>query len=186
MPIYEYYCTACNGRFRHLAREIDAPAPSCPRCGAAQVERLISAANFVRGDSHHQHELKYEAARVDREDPGVMAQFIKESGRLEDASGLYGSRAYKELIARRIEGATDADLADLVEDLVTAAGQADVDSGEIQQIASALALSDKVENRMQAEGPPEDHHHTELTHESVEETSRQGRSRRSAADLGWV
>ena len=59
----------------------------------------MSPANVTRGDVHHQRSLKQEAERVNREDPQAMAQFLKESGRLEDASGLFGSGAYKELIA---------------------------------------------------------------------------------------
>ena len=192
LPIYEYYCTACRGRFRHLARQIDAPAPVCPRCGALQAERLISASHIVRGDAHHQRALKQEAGDVNREDPQTMAQFLKESGRLEDASGLFGSRAYKELIARRIEGAADADLADLVDDLVMAADPSQAASGEArqaaeeaQQMASALALSDRVENRMRAEGPPEDHDHAGTPGARAQDHDETNRPRRSAKDLGW-
>ena len=37
MPIYEYYCPSCNGRFNHLARRFDEPAPACPACGSLPV-----------------------------------------------------------------------------------------------------------------------------------------------------
>ncbi|MBW1980322.1 MAG: zinc ribbon domain-containing protein [Deltaproteobacteria bacterium] len=43
MPIYEYRCCSCNECFETLVFKTDEPAPSCPHCGAEQVERLLSA-----------------------------------------------------------------------------------------------------------------------------------------------
>jgi hypothetical protein len=149
------------------------------------ADRLISAANVVRGAEHHQHTLKQEAGGVSHDDPQAVAQFLQESGRLEDASGMFGSRAYKELIARRMEGAVDADLADLVDGLVTAVDSSDATSEAARQMASALALSDRVENRMQAEGPPADHDHTATPGAGAEGQAPTGRPRRFAKDLGW-
>ncbi len=124
------------------------------------------------------------------EDPQAMARFLKESGRLEDAAGLYGSKAYRELIERRIQGATDADLADLVGDLTD-----EMASNELTQLAGAVALSEQVENRMAAEGPPHEHGAVEAEPESRGDTDRtiadaesgprETHSRRSAPDLGW-
>ncbi len=122
---------------------------------------------------------------MDREDPRAVAEFLKESGRLEDSSGLFGSQAYKELIARRIEGAADPDLSDLVDDLVAAVDSSDSASEEAQQIASAVAMSERIENRMRAEGPPEDHDHTDITGARAENDVPARRTRRSARDLGW-
>ena len=42
MPIFEYRCTACGGRFEALLPKADPVSPRCPRCGAARVERLLS------------------------------------------------------------------------------------------------------------------------------------------------
>jgi len=189
VPIYEYYCDVCHGRFSHLARGIDAGAPPCPRCGNERVERTISAANMVRGSAHHRGELRQSASLVDREDSQAMANFLKASGRLEDASGLYGSRAYRELIDRRAEGAADSDLADLVDDLAAAAA-----TTEAAQMAASAALSQQMENRMAADGPPVEHgtgHGPSAVAESVNEAAgpdsdaRDTRSPRSAPDLGW-
>jgi hypothetical protein len=136
---------------------------------------MISAAHFVRGKEDHRRELRQGASRVDGDDPQAMARFLKESGRLEDAEGLYGSKAYRELIERRIQGATDADLADLVDDLT-----GEVDANEMTRLSGAVALSDQVENRMSAEGPPREHGMGEDDSESSETHSR-----RSAPDVGW-
>jgi len=51
MPIYEYYCTQCKTRFQHLARQFDAPTPTCPQCGSQEVEKLISTVNMNTSNS---------------------------------------------------------------------------------------------------------------------------------------
>jgi hypothetical protein len=114
-----------------------------------------------------------------------MARFLKDSGRLEDASGLFGSSAFKELIERRLDGAADPDLADLVDELVTAVDPLNSAAGEAREMASALALSDRVENRMLAAGPPEDHEHTGTSGVPAEGDAVPARPRHFAEDLGW-
>ncbi|MBN1248588.1 MAG: zinc ribbon domain-containing protein [Anaerolineae bacterium] len=186
MPIYEYYCQVCYGRFSHLAREFDAPAPPCPRCGNQDVERLVSAVNVVHPPADHQAQLRAEAAAVDDRDLQAAAQLLQASGRLEDAEGLYGSRAYKELIARRAAGASDSDLGDLVDNLVAATQQSDA-----TETAAAMALSKQVDNRLGADGPAEGHEHgrglqtADAGHSEAEHTTPGSRSRRSAPNLGW-
>lgn len=183
MPIYEYYCDECHGRFSHLARRIDASPPPCPRCGNEGVERLISAANLAHDQSYHQSRLREGAAQIDRGDDQEVAAFLKESGRLKDATGLYGSKAYQELISRRAAGATDSELADLVDDLV-----AEANASPTAQMAAAAILSEQMENRIGADGPPADHEHEVASEHSQDEAATQGERhepRRSAPDLGW-
>lgn len=126
------------------------------------------------------------------DDSRAAGRFLKSSGRLEGAEGLYGSDAYKELVARRAAGAGDADVQDLVEDLAAASGP-----NPAMEMAAALALAEQVENRMGAEGPPEGHEHgaglqpaTEDDHASSEASDEvkgktSSRSRSTAKDLGW-
>ncbi len=45
MPIYEFACRSCGHRFEELVGShvgLDAADVSCPECGAADVERLLS------------------------------------------------------------------------------------------------------------------------------------------------
>jgi putative FmdB family regulatory protein len=43
VPLYEYECKACEGRFEVLVRSVGGDArPSCPDCGAAEVRKLLS------------------------------------------------------------------------------------------------------------------------------------------------
>ncbi len=47
MPIYEYKCASCDGNFEKMVK-MDAPAPACPKCGAADdVRKMVSASSFV-------------------------------------------------------------------------------------------------------------------------------------------
>jgi putative FmdB family regulatory protein len=41
MPLYEYLCTACKHEFEALVRSQD-PAPACPSCKSADLEKLLS------------------------------------------------------------------------------------------------------------------------------------------------
>lgn len=40
MPLFEYQCTRCAHRFEALVRGED--APRCVRCGAGELEKLLS------------------------------------------------------------------------------------------------------------------------------------------------
>jgi putative FmdB family regulatory protein len=40
MPIYEYECQGCGNRFEKIL--YGSAAPSCPSCGSAAVDKLIS------------------------------------------------------------------------------------------------------------------------------------------------
>ncbi|MBN2002538.1 MAG: zinc ribbon domain-containing protein [Anaerolineae bacterium] len=177
MPIYEYYCSRCHGRFRHLAKHVDASAPPCPRCGNIEITRQVSAASVLHAESHHVAQLQEAKREVDQKDSQAIARFLQNSGRLADADGIYGSKVYRELLARKADGASDADVADLVPGLVS-----ELQSTEGTQMAGAMLFSEQVENRMGAEGPPE-HHETES---SDVHSTPSARTRRRADDLGWA
>jgi putative FmdB family regulatory protein len=42
MPLYEYECKTCHGRFERIVKFSDPPETHCPKCGG-EVEQLISA-----------------------------------------------------------------------------------------------------------------------------------------------
>ncbi len=178
MPIYEYYCTRCHGRFQHLAKRIGEAAPPCPRCGNLDVSRQVSAAATLHTQPHHTAELREASRKVDQDDSQAIARFLQESGHLADADGVYGSNAYRELLARRAEGATEADVADLTPSLLT-----EMQSNDAAQMAGAVMFSKQVENRMGAEGPPERHDHDAQESQSAEKAAR---VRRRADNLGWA
>ncbi len=42
MPIYEYLCKTCETKFEELVRDSQALTARCPKCGAPEVNRLLS------------------------------------------------------------------------------------------------------------------------------------------------
>ncbi len=110
MPVYEYFCPACNGRFRHLAKRIDAPPPPCPGCGSRDVYRLVSTVHAGRSDAERQAELGARSRQVDGNDPQEIARFLQQAGSLGEEYVPVEREAFREIIARRAEGASDQDL----------------------------------------------------------------------------
>jgi hypothetical protein len=142
---------------------------------------MISTVSVVRGEAVQNREFEDAAKQVDGEDSQAIARFLKASGRLDDAAGVYGSKAYRELIERRAEGATDDDLTDLVEDLT-----AQMRNSEATEMAGAMMFSDRVENRMRAEGPPDRDDPDRDEHGDASEAGDKHKSSpRAAKDLGW-
>ena len=136
---------------------------------------MVSAASMLHNHTQHSAQLAENRQKVDTNNDQEIAQFLKDSGRLDEAGGLYGSKAYRELIERRVAGATDEQVADLVDDLVIS-----MRDNDATRMAGAVMFSDQMENRMGAEGPPDDH---ESESKSVAPPPA---SPRCAQDLGWA
>ena len=47
MPIYEYRCEKCQEEFERLVFAGDTDEVICPKCGSAEVNRLMSACSFM-------------------------------------------------------------------------------------------------------------------------------------------
>ena len=43
MPMYEYQCAACGHRFERIQKFSDPPVDTCPNCGEAKVQKLVSS-----------------------------------------------------------------------------------------------------------------------------------------------
>jgi putative FmdB family regulatory protein len=80
MPVYEYRCPQCRGRFSllvlRLGKEV---APKCPRCGNTEVERLISRFATVRSEEELFESLADPSllADVDENDPQSIARWAR-------------------------------------------------------------------------------------------------------------
>ena len=48
MPMYEYRCPRCDDEFEELVRNKDVRV-TCPVCGSAEVERILSKVAFSVG-----------------------------------------------------------------------------------------------------------------------------------------
>jgi len=80
VPIYEYRCRGCSKRTSVFVRRIGAPvSPSCPYCGATELERLISRVAILRSEDDIFQGLAEDVSLddVDDSDPKSVARFIR-------------------------------------------------------------------------------------------------------------
>ena len=83
MPIYEYDCHGCRRRVSLLVRSpATAPAPQCPRCGSAELARIMSRFVTVKSEDDRLDDLADPSAYgdVDESDPRSVARFMKKMG----------------------------------------------------------------------------------------------------------
>jgi putative FmdB family regulatory protein len=174
MPIYEYYCSVCDGRFSHLARRFDEPPPPCPGCSSDQVQKLISRVHTGRSETERRADFGARSREVNREDPREIARFLQGAGDFaEEVAPSIEREAFQEIIARRAEGASDEDLQD-VTDAIPLPGREEM-----------MRLHEQVHHHNHEHG--QGHHHCDHDHEHVEiQKSGKKRSPRRSKDLGWA
>ena len=109
MPIYEYDCHDCRRRVSVLVRSVSSPAPACPRCGGANLTRLMSRFATVKSEEARLESLASDGSfgDLDENDPASVARFMKKMGKeLGDDLGDDFESAVDEAMA---EGEGDGD-----------------------------------------------------------------------------
>ncbi|WP_026370697.1 FmdB family zinc ribbon protein [Kallotenue papyrolyticum] len=84
MPIYEYLCPACNGRFQKLVRGFNPPADlRCPRCGNREVRKAVSRFALAQSEEARLESLADPSALagLDENDPQSIARWAKKMGK---------------------------------------------------------------------------------------------------------
>jgi len=82
MPIFEYRCGECRRRFSLLVGVVAAgPEQRCPRCGCAQISRLVSRFAVARSEDDILDDVTDPDQVGDIEDPRQMAAWMKKVGR---------------------------------------------------------------------------------------------------------
>jgi putative FmdB family regulatory protein len=84
MPIYEYLCPACNGKFQKLVRGFaDPEGLACPRCGNAEVRRAVSRFATLKSDDDRVEALADPStlSGLDESDPRSIARWAKRLGK---------------------------------------------------------------------------------------------------------
>lgn len=84
MPIYEYQCADCNGRFQKLVRGFSDPQGlTCPRCQSQSVERAVSRFATVRSEEARMDALSDSSMfnGLDENDPQSIARWAKKLGK---------------------------------------------------------------------------------------------------------
>jgi putative FmdB family regulatory protein len=83
MPIYEYQCDGCKRRVSLLVMRVSDPTPPrCPRCGSAQLTRLMSRFATIRSEEDRLDSLADPSTMgdLDEDDPKSVARFMKKMG----------------------------------------------------------------------------------------------------------
>jgi putative FmdB family regulatory protein len=84
MPIYEYLCPDCNGRFQKLVQGFsDPPGLTCPRCRSANVRRAVSRVAVLKSEEARVDALADPNmfAGLDENDPRAVARWAKKLGK---------------------------------------------------------------------------------------------------------
>lgn len=84
MPIYEYLCPACNGKFQKLVRGFSDPEGlACPRCGSEEVRRAVSRFATMKSEEDRVEALADPStlAGLDESDPRSIARWAKRLGK---------------------------------------------------------------------------------------------------------
>ena len=83
MPIYEYECQACRRRVSLLVRSLAGHSvPRCPRCGSAELSRVMSRFATVKSEDARLESLAdpSQYGDLDENDPKSVARFMKRMG----------------------------------------------------------------------------------------------------------
>jgi putative FmdB family regulatory protein len=116
MPIYEYVCTACNGRFQKLVFGYrDPEGLACPRCGGADVQRAISKVAVLKSDEARAESLGDASmfAGLDEQDPRSIARWAKKLGReLGEEAGDDWDEMVDQMLEEELDGPSDEEEGD--------------------------------------------------------------------------
>ncbi len=85
MPIYEFYCSECNTVYQFLIRgERKVEDLECPKCGAGNLERVMSQFSTSSSKAKSDDDLAADMADIDENDPRSMAKAVR---RMADEMG---------------------------------------------------------------------------------------------------
>lgn len=107
MPIYEYLCPRCNGRFQKLVFGFrDPEGLACPRCGSVDVRRAISRVAVLKSEEARVDALADPSmlAGLDENDPRSIARWAKKLGKeLGDDAGEDWDQMVDEMLEEELE-----------------------------------------------------------------------------------
>ncbi len=108
MPIYEYVCRACHGRFQKLVQGFRDPSNlACPRCGTSQVRRAVSRVAQLKSEEARAEAMSDISmfAGLDENDPRSIARWAKKLGKqLGDEAGDDWDTMVDEMLEEELSG----------------------------------------------------------------------------------
>lgn len=113
MPIYEYQCPQCSGRFQKLVSGFsDPPGLACPRCGSAEVRRAVSRVAVLKSEESRAESLADASmlAGLDESDPRSIARWAKKLGKeLGEDAGEDWDQMVDEMMEEELSGEEEGD-----------------------------------------------------------------------------
>ena len=108
MPIYEYLCPNCNGRFQKLVRGFSDPTDlACPRCASLEVRRAVSRVAVLKSEESRADALADPSmfAGLDETDPRSIARWAKKLGNeLGEEAGEDWDSMVEEMLEEELSG----------------------------------------------------------------------------------
>lgn len=108
MPIYEYICDECAGRFQRLVQGFENPTDlTCPRCGATDVRKAVSRVGMLQSEETRLESLADPAslAGLDENDPASIARWAKKMGKeLGEDAGEDWDQMVDEMLEEEMQG----------------------------------------------------------------------------------
>ena len=113
MPIYEYLCPTCNGRFQKLVQGFsDPPGLACPRCGSTDVRRAVSRVAVLKSEEARADSLGDASmfAGLDENDPRSIARWAKKLGKeLGEDAGEDWDEMVDQMLEEEMDSAGEID-----------------------------------------------------------------------------
>jgi len=108
MPIYEYLCPSCNGRFQKLVRGFSDPVGlACPRCASLDVRRAVSRVAVLKSEEARADAMADLSmfAGLDETDPRSIARWAKKLGKeLGEEAGEDWDSMVEEMLEEELNG----------------------------------------------------------------------------------
>lgn len=108
MPIYEYLCPACNGKFQKLVRGFSDPSNlACPRCSNSAVQRVVSRFATLKSEEARLESIADPSslAGLDESDPRAIARWAKKLGKeLGEDAGEDWDEMVDQMLEEELDG----------------------------------------------------------------------------------
>jgi putative FmdB family regulatory protein len=108
MPIYEYTCANCNGRFQMLTQGFSTPEGlACPRCSSTNVRKAVSRVAFMQSEEARLEALADPSSLsgLDEDDPASVARWAKKMGKaMGDELGNDWEEMVDEMLEEEMQG----------------------------------------------------------------------------------
>ena len=118
MPIYEYHCHDCRRRVSRFYRSFDAieETPTCPRCGGASLQRLISRVAVLRSEDSRLDDLADPSmlSGLDEDDPKSIARWMR---KMSAETGEEMPEEFDEVVDRLERGQSPEQIEEAMPDL---------------------------------------------------------------------